>query len=55
MKMTMYKAIAALITSVVGLGITFGAFDEAQGQMIGTALTAIANVAAVYIVPNRSK
>ena len=51
--MTKYsKSIAALLASAIGLGVSFGYFDEAQAQQIGVVLTGIANLALVYFVPN---
>ena len=55
MKMTMDKAIAALITNLVGLPVTFAWLTEPQSQAVGGVLTGIATVAAVYGFPNRSK
>lgn len=51
--MTKYnKAIAAFITSVLGLGVAFGYLDEANSQMLAGALTSVANVVLVYTIPN---
>ena len=36
----------------VGLGIAFGLFDEGTGQQIAIALTAVANLAGVYMIKN---
>lgn len=55
MKMSMDKAIAALGVSVIGLGVTLGLLTEPQSVAAGVVVTALANVVAVWLVPNRSK
>ena len=47
------KAIAAAVTSVIGLAVTYGMLTGDQAQQIGLIGTAIINLLAVYIVPNR--
>ena len=47
------KAIAAVVTSVLGLGVTYGLLDEAQAQNLGIMATAAVNLLAVYAVPNK--
>lgn len=55
MKMTMDKALAAVGVSIVGLGVTLGFLDEPQSVAAGAVVTALANVVAVWLVPNREK
>lgn len=46
------KAIAAFLTSLVGLGIAFGFVTEVAAQNLTVMATAVANLVAVWFIPN---
>jgi hypothetical protein len=50
---TYSKAIAAFLTSAIGLVVSFGYLDEAQAQQIGVVATGLVNLLMVYLIPNK--